>query len=74
MIEVGKKYVNKFGQVVEIAGRVVYYGENSPWVWSTTGDHYCEDTGRFVFTSRDGSAFLSVRPCWRCIADHTPIE
>jgi hypothetical protein len=73
MLEAGKVYKDRKDREVFIVGRIKDYSEVSPYVWSSRGDWYDEQTGRFVFASVGCGRWLCLRPTWRCIVDHNAI-
>jgi hypothetical protein len=67
MLQVGQIYKDRNGREILIGGRIKEYSEFRPFVWSVGGDWYDEQTGRFVFSSRNGGHYLAITPTWRCL-------
>ena len=75
MLEGDKYYRDQEGCGVRIMGRIRYYSEFTPFVFSAGGNWYDEATGRFVLSTKRYCGFrLPVKHTSRCIANHQPVE
>lgn len=74
MLKPGKCYYRNDGKLVEIGGRIRDYSSEMPYVWSTDGFWYDEESGAHVGLSESRGRFLWPLDNWRSVFQHRVIK
>lgn len=74
MLNPSNVYIDNSGKEVSIMGRIKNYSDNTPYVWSLSGNWYDEMTGSFIHYNRKDGHYALISESLHSISNHNPVR